>query len=182
MGVFGKNKSDPSAILDRFQDPSEEPEVVAAAEARGRADTRAEALASELSSIATRIDDAEREMATQVLDGLDVTAGGEDLPSLRRARREKRDEYDLAEKVAEIARERLQLARSTAKERLQGEYEAAHRKLVATVSKELNEAMAVNTALRDLEDRARSVIGQGAAVAFLPRTRSRDPDLPLAIR
>lgn len=166
MGLLGKKRDDPSKLLDRFQDPSREPEMTKAIEARGRADTRAEALASELAAIGNRIDVAEREVAAAVLDGLDVTAQGEDLPSLRRARLDRREEYDLAEKVAEVARERLQLARNAAKARIKGEFEEAHRKLVATLAKEVDEAMAANTVLRDLEDRARSVIGQDQPSLF----------------
>lgn len=165
MGLLNRKREDPNGILNRIENPSDEPEVVAAAEARGRAEAKAEALARELAALTDRVDAAEREMASAILDGKS-TDTGEDLPSLRLARGQKREEYSLTEKVAELARERLQGARAAAKARLKTEFEEAHRKLVATLAKEVDEAMRANTVLRDLEDRARSVIGQGQPSLF----------------
>lgn len=156
MGLLSRKHGDAAKLLDRIEKPSDEPEVIAAAEARGRAEVKAEELARELAALTDRIGAAEREMASSILDG-ESTDGGEDLPSLRLARRELRESYDLIETVAELARERLQEARSTAQDRLRGEFERLYRKAVKELVKELDEALVVNVLVRDLEARAREL-------------------------
>ena len=149
-------------ILDRAERPYREPEVREAADRFARASEDREVLDARVKALADRIGAAERRVADAVLAGKEPDPG-EDLPSLRLARRDLLEQLRAADSTVERARDERDASAAKAKARLAAEFRAEYGAAIAELIKQLDEAVAANVRVRDLGYRGRHVLDAASA-------------------